>query len=77
MKLSELIIACGDDKVEFQNLDHCLMSIDYSAKKGTRISFGTEIRILPDRGTEKLGLIVWLDRKAVADAVAAAKELRR
>jgi hypothetical protein len=72
MKLSELIIATGDENVQFQNLDQCSISLDYSAKKGTQITFGTEQPVNLN-GTEKLGLVVWLDRKAVADAIAAAK----
>jgi len=69
MKMSELILAVGDDNVQFQNLDQCASDINYSAKKGTKITFGTEQPVNLD-GTEKLGLVIWLDRKAVADAVA-------
>lgn len=68
MKMSELILAVGDDNVQFQNLDHCAMSLDYNAKKGTTITFGTEQPVNLE-GTEKLGLVLWLDRKAVAAAV--------
>lgn len=70
MKMSELIIACGDENVQFQNLDQCASDINYSAKKGTKITFGTEQPVNLN-GTEKLGLVVWLDRKAVAAAIAA------
>jgi hypothetical protein len=63
--LSELIIAIGDDKVQFQNLDHAATSLDYSARKGSTITFGTEQRITP-QGTERLGLVLWLPRDAVA-----------
>ena len=69
MKLSELIAACGDDKVEFQNLDQSLISVDFNAKRGSKITFGTSMTAGLD-GTDKLGLVVWLDRKAVADAIA-------
>jgi hypothetical protein len=63
MKLSELIAAYGDDKVQFQNLDHCLKSL--SAKGAvTTITFGTEQPATFD-GTTKLGLVVWLDRERV------------
>lgn len=68
MKMSELILAVGDDNVQFHNLDQCALSLDYSAKKGSRITFGTEQPLNLD-GTVKLGLVVWLDRKAVAEAV--------
>lgn len=71
MKMSELILAVGDDNVQFQNLDHCASDLNYSAKKGTKITFGTEQPVNLN-GTEKLGLVVWLDRKLVADAIAKA-----
>ena len=69
MKMSELILAVGDDNVAFQNLDHCATDLNYSAKKGTKITFGTDQPVNLE-GTEKLGLVLWLDRKAVAEAVA-------
>lgn len=68
MKMSELILAIGDENVEFQNLDQCATSLDYSAKNGTRITFGTE-RAITMKGTDKLGLVVWLPRDAVAAAI--------
>lgn len=69
MTLSELILAVGDDNVQFQNLDQCATDLNYSAKKGSKITFGTEQPMTLD-GTQRLGLVVWLDRKQVADAVA-------
>jgi len=69
MKMSELILAIGDDNVEFQNLDQCLAAADYSHKKGTTITFATGMRLHPSNGTEKLGIILWLDRDAVKAAV--------
>ena len=57
MKLSELIAACGDDKVEFQNLDQSLISVDFNAKRGSKITFGTSMTAGLD-GTDKLGLVV-------------------
>lgn len=68
MKMSELILAVGDDNVQFQNLDHCASDLNYSAKNGTKITFGTEQPVNLD-GTVKLGLVLWLDRDAVAKAV--------
>ena len=65
MKLSELIAAYGDDKVQFQNLDHCAKTLDYHHKKGTTITFGTDVNLHPREGTEKLGLVIWLDRDEV------------
>jgi transcription elongation GreA/GreB family factor len=73
LSLSQLIIACGDDKVQFQNLDQCAVSLDYTAKHGNRITFGTTMNIMADKGTEKVGLVVWLDRDAVKAAVAESK----
>ncbi|QDH34007.1 hypothetical protein [Porphyrobacter sp. YT40] len=72
MKMSELILAIGDDNVEFQNLDSCLIAADYHHRKGTTITFGTDKRLHPTNGTEKLGLILWLDRDAVKAAIAKA-----
>ena len=65
MKLSELIAVYGDDKVEFQNLDQCATSLNMG-KQHTTITFGTPQR-LDLNGTQKLGLVVWLDRKRVAE----------
>lgn len=72
MKLSELILALGDDNVRFQNLDQCAISLDWSRKAGSRITFGTPETIVPGEGTERLGFVLWLDREAVAAAVAKA-----
>jgi len=74
LKLSELIAKCGDDKIQFQNLDQCAKSLDFHHKKGTTITFGTTMNIHAPNGTEKLGLVVWLDRDKVAEIVAASKE---
>lgn len=60
MKLSELIAAIGDDNVQFQNLDHCADKLNMNGAT-TKITFGTEQR-LNLKGTEKLGLVIWLDR---------------
>lgn len=71
MKLSELIAKHGDDDVQFQNLDTCLTSANMSTKKGnvtTSIGFKTEMGIDPVTGTtDRLGLVVWLDRKKIAE----------
>lgn len=73
MKLSALIAAIGDDKVGIQNLDDCASSLNYNIKTGSKITFGTDQRIDP-MGTEKLGLVLWLDRDAVKAAIASEKE---
>ena len=71
IKLSELIAAYGDDKVQFQNLDQCAETLNMN-KGVTKITFGTEQPIGFD-WMEKLGLVVWFDRKAVAEIVAKSK----
>ncbi len=68
MKTSELIAAVGDDKVQVQFLDECGITLDWDHKKGTRITFGTEMP-LDSKGTEMCGMIVWMDRAAVKDAL--------
>ena len=65
MKFSEMIAAIGDDKVKIQNLDVCSITLDWSRKKGTTITFGTDMRLTSD-GTEMLGLIVWVPRDIAA-----------
>ena len=71
MKLSELIAAYGDEKVQFQNLDACATALNMT-KSGTRITFGTEQRLGP-KGTVQLGFIVWMDRERVSELIAAHK----
>lgn len=73
MKLSQLILAIGDENVAIQNLDQCADTLDWTAKKGTKIKFGTEVPLTPN-GTAKLGLVVWLDRDAVAAAMSVKKD---
>src|SRR3546814_1501870 len=63
MKMSELILAIGDDNVEFQNLDQCAEKLNMNGG-ATRITFATLRNITP-QGTDKLGLVLWLDRDAV------------
>lgn len=70
--MTALINALGDDAITFQNLDHCASDINYSAKRGTRITFGTE-EAADLEGTKRLGLILWLDRDLVAKTMARLK----
>lgn len=74
MKLSELVAAYGDDKVQFQNLDHCGRDLNMG-KKGTSITFMTEQR-LNLKGTEQLGLILWFDRETIAEIMAESKKAK-
>jgi len=71
MSITELLLAIGDDNVRFQPLDQCAIQLDWSAKKGGKITFGTDQRIIPGEGTEQMGLVLWLDRDLVASAIAA------
>lgn len=68
MKMSELILAIGDDNVEFQNLDQCAEKLNMNGG-ATRITFASLRNITP-QGTDKLGLVLWLDRDAVKAALA-------
>ncbi len=68
MKISELILAIGDDNVEFQVLDTCADKLNMNGKV-TKITFGSE-QTLTINGTQKFGLILWLDRASVKAALA-------
>lgn len=75
MKMSELILAIGDDNVVFQNLLNDAQSID-KTKNGTKIAFYTDQvqaeEIMLGRGkTKKMGLVLWLPRDKVEAAIAA------
>lgn len=72
MNICELIEAVGVDKVGIQFLDRCADSLNFDEKRGTRITFVTE-EPLNLQGTERLGMVVWLDRKAVDAAQAEPK----
>jgi hypothetical protein len=72
--LSELIAAYGDDKVQFQNLDQSAISLNMNGAT-TKITFGTEQRLNLD-GTEKLGLVIWLDRDRVKEISKEARALK-
>lgn len=69
MKMSELILAVGDDNVQIQNLDTCSTDLNWDHKKGTIVKFGTEVGITPGEGLDKLGIVVWFDRTAVKKAL--------
>jgi hypothetical protein len=84
--LVELVTAIGDDALLFQALDE--VATDYNLKRGKRGKRGesdlTEIRFLTDAITptqimqndldRRLGLVVWLPRKRVAEILKLAKE---
>jgi len=80
MKMSELILAIGDDNVKFQNLDHDAAAIDMT-KKGTKISFYTDAVRAEDflhvTKTHAIGLVLWLPRDKVNAAIAAEKAAKK
>lgn len=77
MKMSELILAVGDENVVFQILLNDAETIN-KTKRGTKITFYTgqvqvEELILGDKKTNKIGLVLWLPRDKVDAAIAAEK----
>jgi hypothetical protein len=76
MKMSELILAVGDENVVFQNLLNDAHSVD-KTKHGTKITFYTNSiqaeELFGGGQTKKIGLVVWLPRDRVDAAVAAEK----
>ena len=79
MKMSELILAVGDDNVVFQNLLNDAQSID-KTKHGTKITFYTDAiqaeELLGGGKTKKIGLVVWLPRERGDEAVAAERSAK-
>lgn len=81
MKMSELILAVGDEHVIFQNLLNDAQSID-KTKHGTKITFYTNAiqaeELLGGGKTKKIGLVLWLPRDRVdAARAASAKDERQ
>ena len=80
MKMSELILAVGDDNVVFQNLDRDAHTID-KTKHGTKITFYTDAiqaeELLGNDKTQKMGLVLWLPRSRVEAILAEAKEAKK
>lgn len=80
MKMSELILAVGDENVQIQNLLNDAHSID-KTKHGTKITFYTnailaeELLLIAGSAskTKMMGLVLWLPRDKVDAAVAAKK----
>lgn len=67
MKISELITRIGDENVEIENLDAIFERA--KAEPGeTTITFKTK-QPMSSKGTEKFGMIVWMDRDEVQKAV--------
>lgn len=76
MKMSELILAVGDENVVLQNLSNDAYTID-KTKHGTKITFYTDQmqaeELLNGGETKKMGLVLWLPRDRVKAAIAAEK----
>lgn len=72
MKLDHLIREAGD-AVSFQNLDGSATRLHFHHKKGTEITFRTDMP-LTHNGTEQLGLIVWIPRDKAAEILKRSKE---
>ncbi len=73
LKLADLIAQCGDD-VQFSEPGPLRQALSISiTRRGASITFGTEMNIHGPKGTERLGLVVWLDREKVAEVLAASK----
>lgn len=79
MKMSELILAVGDENVVMQNLLNDIQQIEKN-KHGTKITFYTDAvapeEMLGGGQTKKIGLVLWLPRDKVNEAVAAEKAKR-
>lgn len=80
MKLSDLILAVGDEHIAFQVLDADASEFRMT-KAGMRIVFhtgavdGSDLLAISRGGaTAKMGLVVWLPRDKVEAAVAASKQ---
>jgi hypothetical protein len=68
----ELLKTYGEDKLELQYLDHCTDALNMNKKGITKVTFGTQ-QPIDLNGTQKLGIVVWLDRESVKKIMDAAK----
>jgi hypothetical protein len=74
MNIIDLINGVGVDNVKVQFLDIATDTVNWTAKKGTKVTFGTDVAInLADNKLEMLGVVVWLPRE---EAMALAKKDR-
>lgn len=71
MNLSKLLAQYGDDALQFQKMDDCVVSLQLT-KQGSKATFVTPVAFGSD-GFQKLGLIVWLDRDRTKQLLAAEK----
>ena len=74
MKMSELILAIGDDNVRFQNLFHGDLTADLT-KHGTKLTFYTDAikphDLMDPDGCNVVGLVLWLPKDRVDAAIRA------
>lgn len=68
MTIIELIAGLKPEEITFQNLDRDAISLDFNAKTGAKITFATGERFTL-KGTERLGLVLWLPRDKVAEII--------
>lgn len=61
--ITELVTEIGDDNIEFQLLDSCITNMQLK-KDHNLYTFGSPMAFSLD-GTNKLGLVLWLDREQV------------
>jgi hypothetical protein len=76
MKMSDLILAVGDENVVFQNLLNDAHSVD-KTKDGTKITFYTNAvqaeELIGGGKTRNIGLVLWLPRDRVDAALSRAR----
>ena len=65
MKLSELILKIGDDKVKFQILQNALSGISLGKDGDSKVTFFTNAITPSDvmQSKGKVGLVVWIPRE--------------
>jgi hypothetical protein len=77
MKMSELILAVGDENIKFQNLLNDAQAVE-KTRAGTKITFFTDAiqaeEMLGGGKPKMTGLVLWLPRDKVDAAIAAEKE---
>lgn len=64
MGISELLTRIGDDNIMFQNLDNDIVRLKTRADGQSEITFGSQAQTTIN-GTERLGLVLWLNRDDV------------
>lgn len=68
VNISDLIKFVGDDNVKIQSLDTCLIKSDWDHRKGSKITFGTEVKTGIDQ-IEEFGMVVWFKREDIKKAL--------